>query len=77
MIEHDIWLRNQLITGYEYGMETNDKLLLHKDIATLEELVDSREIKLDEAFIDAARDILIKESYKLRKIDVNILPKES
>ncbi len=67
-IEHEIWLRGQLIEGYEYNEITNDDLLLHKDITTTGKLLNSAEIKLDEAIIEATQKALVESGYKLRLI---------
>lgn len=40
-IEHDIWLRNHLLRGFDWAPQTNKqllKLLLHRDITTFEKL---------------------------------------
>jgi hypothetical protein len=35
-IEHDIWLRDHLLKGYDWAPVTNDDLLLHKDVTVFE-----------------------------------------
>lgn len=37
-MEHDIWLREKLLRGYERGAKNDDALLLHKDIVPFETL---------------------------------------
>ncbi len=66
-MEHNIWLRSHLIDGYEYDKESNDNLLLHKDVAKMTDM-ESAEIHLDNAIIRATMDVLKKHNYKLRKI---------
>ncbi|MEW6208440.1 MAG: RyR domain-containing protein [Acidobacteriota bacterium] len=39
-IEHDIWLREYLINGYEWAEETRDHVRLHRDIAPFEKVPD-------------------------------------
>jgi hypothetical protein len=66
-MEHDIWIRSHLIDGYEYCAETNDAMLLHKDIAKLSDM-ESVEIHLDNAIINATMDVLRKHNFKLRAV---------
>ncbi|MFH1197775.1 MAG: hypothetical protein V1720_18890 [bacterium] len=67
-IEHDIWVRSHLFSGYEYSENTNDKVLVHKDMAFLDKISDSKEINLDKAIINATVTVLKAHGYKLRKI---------
>jgi len=66
-MEHDIWLRSHLIEGYEYDALSNDDVLLHRDIARMADM-ESGEVRLDDAILNATLDVLRKNNYKLRKI---------
>lgn len=61
-IEHDIWLREHLLQGYERASTTNDRLRLHCDIAPLAAL-SSKEQQLDEAIINSIPKTLAAKGY--------------
>jgi hypothetical protein len=37
-MEHDLWLREHLLRGYQQAETTSDSLRLHRDIVTYDEL---------------------------------------
>ena len=37
-MEHDLWLREHLLRGYEWAEKTSDDLRLHRDIVSYDEL---------------------------------------
>jgi hypothetical protein len=39
-IEHDIWLRDHLLKGYEWSEKTVERLFLHRDIAAFDDVPD-------------------------------------
>jgi hypothetical protein len=58
-IEHDIWLRDHLLDGYEWSEKTNDALRLHLDVAPFEH-VPPEDQKLDDVIIDSIAEVLTK-----------------
>jgi hypothetical protein len=63
-IEHDIWLREYLINGYEWAEKTKDHLRLHRDIAPFEE-VHEEDQALDRENVDAITVTLWENGYTL------------
>jgi hypothetical protein len=57
--EHRRWTREKLLEGISYCSETNDKLLLHKDIQKFEG-IDTSEKRLDMAIIKAMIETIIR-----------------
>jgi hypothetical protein len=64
-IEHDIWLKDRLLSGYEHGKTTNDDFLRHKDILSIKRIRKTKDIHLDEAIVMATEKILKDKKYKL------------
>ena len=71
-IEHDIWLRDHLLDGYEWAEESNDYLRLHRDIAPLDK-VPPEDQSLDRENIDSIPAVLSKLGYTLVK-DEQVIP---
>jgi hypothetical protein len=65
-IEHDIWLRDYLLNGYEWAKESKDHLRLHRDIAPLDK-VPREDQELDRTNIDSIPAVLSKLGYTLVK----------
>jgi hypothetical protein len=63
-IEHDIWLRDYLLNGYEWAKESKDELRLHRDVAPFD-LVPREDQELDRANIDGILAVLSKLGYRL------------
>ena len=63
-IEHDIWLRDRLLQGYEYAPVTNDALRLHRDVVGFQDQL-PEDKRLDQAIVDAIPAALRKRQYKL------------
>ena len=65
-IEHDLWMRDRLLRGYARAPVTNERLRLHRDIVSFEELPPEDRV-LDEAIVDAIPDTLRKRNYTLER----------
>ena len=65
-IEHDIWLRDNLINGYEYAKDSNDRLAQHRDVNTLEGMP-PEDRQLDEVIVEGIPDVLAEGQYTLSK----------
>ena len=63
-IEHDIWLRDRLLQGYEYAPVTNEALRLHRDLVSFQDQL-PEDRRLDQAIVDAIPGALRKRQYKL------------
>jgi hypothetical protein len=66
-LEHEIWLREHLLNGYAYARETNDRLRLHKSIATFERL-SRQDTDLDGVVVDSLPSALRIAGYRLVRI---------
>ena len=66
-IEHDIWLREKLLNGYEWNAETKDHLRLHRDVAPFNALPKS-ERAFDAAIVDSIPRALAEAGYTLERI---------
>lgn len=66
-IEHDIWLREYLINGYEWAETTKDHLRLHRDVAPFEKIQDEDQ-ELDKENVDAIPVTLWENGYTLAKV---------
>jgi hypothetical protein len=65
-VDHDIWLREQLLRGYERGAKSNDALLLHKDIVPFESL-SAAWGDIDRAVVENIPRVLWNNGYALEK----------
>ncbi len=65
-IEHDVWLRDHLLNGYDYCGETDDLLRLHACVQRFDALTEEEQ-QLDVAIIDAVIEELEKKGYVLKK----------
>lgn len=65
-IEHDIWLRKQLLDGYAYAKKTNQTLRLHRDILPFNK-VPREDQKLDRVLVDSLIPALSENGYKVVK----------
>ncbi len=63
-IEHDIWLRDHLLSGYEWGPNSRNELRLNRDIAPFDE-VPSEDKGLDRAIVETIPKVLRKYGYIL------------
>lgn len=63
-IEHDIWLRDHLLNGYEWSAETKEHLRLHKDVAPFDSLAES-ETAYDRAIVNGMLTTLGELGYTL------------
>ncbi|HEV2961223.1 MAG TPA: RyR domain-containing protein [Candidatus Angelobacter sp.] len=69
-IEHDIWLRDHLLRGYDWAVETNDELrrcLLHRDITTFEKMTEQDKAN-DHVIAESVYDGLKKHGYALERV---------
>ncbi len=63
-IEHDIWLRDRLLQGYQYAPVTDESLRLHRDVVPFrDQLPEDR--RLDQAIAEAIPATLARRQYKL------------
>jgi RyR domain len=67
--EHDIWLREHLLKGYEWAEKTQDALRLHRDIVAYDQLP-ARERALDALPIQNVVEILRGHGYIVVNKDV-------
>jgi DNA polymerase III delta prime subunit len=65
-IEHDIWLRDRLLEGYEWAETSNPQLRQHPDVAPFEAL-GSREQDIDRAIVRSIPGTLERHGYRLVK----------
>ncbi len=63
-LEHDLWLREHLLQGYEWAEKTQDALRLHRDIVRYDELT-AEERALDAAPIQNILENLVRYGYIL------------
>jgi len=70
-IEHDIWMRDHLLQGYEYANNTEDDLKLHQCICRFADLTE-KDQKLDKAIVDSIENALKEHSYGV----VKMIPKQ-
>jgi hypothetical protein len=63
-IEHDIWLRERLLEGWEWAETNADDVFLHRDIAPFDN-VPKEDQELDRAIVDSIPETLRKHGYKL------------
>ncbi len=65
-IEHDIWLRDHLLNGYEWASGTKESVRLHRDIAVFD-AVPTEDQELDGAIVGSIFDTLWENGYTLIK----------
>ncbi len=63
-MEHDIWLRDHLLKGYEWAAETNERLRLHRDILRFDD-VPVADRRVDRKAAEATIDALWKHGFTL------------
>jgi hypothetical protein len=63
-IEHDIWLRNRLLAGYEWAEQSDDTLRQNPDIAPFE-MLGSKGQQIDRAIVRSIPEALAKSGYQL------------
>jgi len=63
-VEHDIWLRGRLLSGYEYAECSNDRLRLHRDILPFDQ-VPEEDRELDRALAQSVVATLWHHGYVL------------
>ncbi|MBL7222393.1 MAG: AAA family ATPase [Candidatus Brocadiae bacterium] len=67
-IEHDVWLRDHLLRGYDYAPNTNEDLLLHRDVCPFDRMP-PEDKALDEAIARRIEPVLQANGYELIKVD--------
>jgi len=65
-IEHDVWLRDHLLSGYTHCEKTNDELRLHNCVKKFDDLTEEEQ-RLDKVIIDAVLQALQMHGYILLK----------
>jgi len=65
-VEHDIWMRDHLMSGYCYGPKTNDLLKIHRCVRCFQDLKDKDKL-LDRAIVNSLEKVLKKNGYILSK----------
>jgi hypothetical protein len=65
-IEHDIWLRDRLLKGYEWAPRTRDNVRLHRDVAVFS-AVPMEDKRLDEVIIRSIPTVLWEHGYMLSR----------
>ena len=63
-VEHDIWLRGRLLSGYQYAECSNDRLRLHRDILPFDQ-VPEEDRELDRALAQSVAATLRRHGYVL------------
>ncbi|MCH7227942.1 RyR domain-containing protein [Haloferula sp. A504] len=64
MAEHDFWVRDHLIRGYQHCDETTDELRLHRSLQPFATLTEADKL-LDEAIVRAMHSVLDEMGYRL------------
>ncbi|NQT50428.1 AAA family ATPase [bacterium] len=67
-IEHDVWLRDHLLRGCDYAPETNEDLLLHRDVCPFDPMPKEDKL-LDQAIARKIEPVLHAHGYELVKVD--------
>jgi hypothetical protein len=65
-IEHDVWMRDHLLAGYELAEETVDALRLHRCVRRFE-FLDDVDKKLDYAIVESLQETLEAKGYGVTK----------
>ncbi|HVS02737.1 MAG TPA: RyR domain-containing protein [Thermoanaerobaculia bacterium] len=63
-IEHDIWLRDRLLQGYEWSASSDDRLQLHRDVVPFDALP-AEDRRLDEVIAQRIPGALWERGYRL------------
>jgi len=63
-IEHDIWLRNHLLKGFDWAASTNEDLLLHRDVTVFEKVPQGDQV-YDDVIAGSIYERLEQEGYVL------------
>jgi RyR domain len=66
-IEHDIWLRNHLLKGFDRAPRTNEDLLLHRDVTVFEK-VPQEDQAYDDVIAGSIYERLEREGYALIRV---------
>jgi hypothetical protein len=66
-MEHDIWLREHLLSGWEWASKTNKKLRRHRDVAHFDTIA-REDQRLDRAIAESIVPTLAKAGFGLRKL---------
>jgi hypothetical protein len=67
-LEHDIWVRDHLLRGYEYAPVTDESLRLHHDVIPFNQ-VPAKDVDLDRAIVDSIAPTLEKAGFKVVKAE--------
>jgi hypothetical protein len=73
-IEHDIWLRDRFMHGYEWAGETNERLRLHRDIRPFRQLPEEDQ-DLNGALVDGMLNALREGGYGLVRATQPLRPR--
>jgi hypothetical protein len=66
-IEHDIWLRNHLLRGFDWAARTNEDLLLHRDVTVFEKVPQEDQV-YDDIIAGSIYERLEREGYALVRV---------
>ncbi|WP_339683101.1 AAA family ATPase [Gimesia maris] len=67
LIEHDVWIRNQMVSGFEWSPEKNKERFQHPDICTFKE-VPPDDQQHDKNFVECLPGVLWNHRIQIRKI---------
>jgi len=65
-IEHDIWLRNHLLKGFDWAASTNEDLLVHRDVTVFEKVPQEDQV-YDDVIAGSIYEGLERKGYALVK----------
>jgi hypothetical protein len=71
-IEHDIWLRNHLLKGFDWAAETNEDLLLHRDVTVFEKVPQEDQV-YDDVIAKSIYEGLKRKGYDLVRVQLSTL----
>ena len=71
-IEHDIWLRNHLLKGFDWAARTNEDLLLHRDVTVFEKLPQEDQV-YDDVIAKSIYEGLKRKGYDLVRVQLSTL----
>jgi RyR domain len=66
-IEHDIWLRNHLLKGYDWAVRTNEDLLLHRNVTVFEKVSQEDQV-YDDVIARSIYEGLERKGYALVRV---------